>query len=69
MRKPGVDPHSDGKPVTFDEAMLKRLERTHATACKDGHASFTFDGREYSTKYAGYLIEYLRKQFGHGEPA
>lgn len=69
MRKPGVDNNSDGKPVTFDEQMLRRLEAVHDKACVDGHAQFTFDGREYSTRYAHYLIEYLRKQFGRGETA
>lgn len=67
MRKPGVDNNSDGKPVTFDVEMMRRLIEVHHKAVAEGKEMFVFDERSYSTRYAHYLIEYLKKVFG--EPA
>jgi len=45
--------------ITFDRAMLRRLQRAYAKAVEDNVEQFTFEGNEYVIGYAKYLIEYL----------
>ena len=48
------------KQITFDKAKLKRLKLAYQKAVDTGAESFIFDGDEYLTAYAKYVIEYLK---------
>lgn len=56
------------KQLSFDRAALERLRRAHAEAVAAGKGQFDFEGNEFVTSYAGYVIEYLDKQFGNLPP-
>ena len=45
--------------ITFTGPMLDRLKKRHDQAVKAADGSFIFDGHEFNTDYAGYLIQYL----------
>lgn len=49
--------------VTFDEEKLRRLKKAYDEAVKNQKDSFFFDGQEYLTSYAKYLIEFLTTKF------
>ena len=58
----GIDSESGGSiklTIIFTKPMLDRLKKLHAQAAKAGEESFMFDGHEFYTGYAGYLIQYL----------
>lgn len=50
--------------IKFTPAMRDQLRETHAEAVKYRQATFTFDGQEYDTEYAKYLLEFLDQKFG-----
>lgn len=50
------------KTVSFDKAKLKRLQTAYDGAVGAGANTFEFDGHEYLTRYAFYLIQYLQSK-------
>ena len=58
MMKPQAD------AVTFTPDTLAEITAVYDKAVADGKELFDFRGRQYSTRYTVYLIEYLRGQWG-----
>jgi hypothetical protein len=50
--------------VTFTLEKLERLRIRYAQARLKNEEWFVFDGNEYVTNYAKYLIEYIEKKLG-----
>lgn len=48
--------------ITLDAARLRQLKTSHAAARMAGKVDFWFDGRQFDTGYAGYLIQYASEQ-------
>jgi hypothetical protein len=46
-------------PVTFNRAKREQLRQAYENAVSKQLESFTFDGREYLTAYAKYVLQYL----------
>jgi hypothetical protein len=46
--------------MTFDHARYLRLRKAYNAAVAEGAETFEFDGAEFYTPYAFYLLEYLR---------
>jgi hypothetical protein len=53
------------KKIDFDLAKAKRLKMALEEAINVKAESFIFEGDEYLTSYAKYLIEYLSGVFGN----
>lgn len=51
------------KMINFDRQKLKELKNLYNKAVKDNKESFTYNGDEYLTSYAKYVIEYLETKF------
>lgn len=51
------------KDIQFDPEKMKRLEKAYEKAVSDGDKSFIFEGDEFVTGYAKYVIEYLHMVF------
>lgn len=51
------------KMINFDFNKLKDLKRHYKKAVEDNKESFIFNGDEYLTSYAKYVIEYLESRF------
>lgn len=49
--------------VSFDLLMLNRLKKAYDRATSESKDMFTFEGNDYVTNYAKYLIEYLEEKF------
>lgn len=49
----------DMKTINWTAEMLERLKKAYAHAVETNLESFEFDGNEFNTNYAKYLIEYL----------
>lgn len=49
--------------VTFDGDVLKRFKTAYDNAVAADSVDFVFEGNEFLTEYARYLIEYLEKKF------
>jgi hypothetical protein len=47
--------------ISWDQKKFKRFKKAHSKAEKAGEDSFEFDGNEFYTRYAMYLIQYLEK--------
>lgn len=47
--------------ILWDRPMLRRFKKAYFEALPD--ATFTFEGHEFVTNYAKYLIEYLEGIF------
>jgi hypothetical protein len=45
--------------VTYTAEKVARLKRAYVAARKAKQDSFTFEGHEYLTSYAHYLLEFL----------
>jgi hypothetical protein len=52
--------------INFDKAKTERLRKAYKLAVKDQQEQFTFEGKEYLTKYAYYLLQYLDTQLKGG---
>ena len=50
---------NETKMVKFDLNKLMLLKKRYDSAVLLGHESFMFEGGEYVTTYAKYVIEYL----------
>lgn len=60
----------DGEPskeVLFDKKKVERLRKAQKKAEMANRASFDFEGSEYVTNFAKYLIEYLDNKFADAE--
>ena len=55
--------NDDHTMVPFTRDSLRRLRKAHKQAKESKNTSFYFDGNEYLTAYAGYVIEYLEIEF------
>lgn len=49
--------------VSFDLITFRKLKNTYQYAIQNNITMFTFEGNEYLTSYAKYLIEYLKTNF------
>jgi len=49
----------NGVGIKFDKSMRERLRKAYKKALKSKSEKFEFEGNEYLTRYAGYLLEYL----------
>ena len=49
--------------IMFDRPMLNRLKKAYDRATSESKDMFTFEGNDYVTNYAKYLIEYLEEKF------
>lgn len=50
-------------PVNFTKAKLERLKKAYNQAAQSSQLEFKFEGLDYVTAYAKYLIEYLDQVF------
>lgn len=48
------------KMVTFTPEKTRRLQKRYNLAVANGEEKFTFEGDEYLTAYAKYLLQYLK---------
>lgn len=56
------------EPVTFTPDTLREITAVYDAAVAAGKEVFDYRGRQYSTRYTVYLIEYLRGQWGMRPP-
>ena len=49
--------------INFDKQKLKELKSLYNKAVKESKDWFTYNGDEYLTTYAKYVIEYLEGKF------
>jgi hypothetical protein len=56
-------PEKPGKMITWTRPMFERFKIAHKKAVDEKRESFMFDGNEFITNYAKYLIEYLGGKF------
>jgi len=49
--------------IMFDPPMLNRLKKAYDKATSESKDMFAFEGNDYITNYAKYLIEYLEERF------
>ena len=49
--------------ITFNHPTYQRFKNTYNTAVKDNVEMFVFDGHEFLTAYAKYVMEYLKPKF------
>lgn len=49
--------------IKFDPFKLKLFKLDYDRAVRERKATFIFQGDEFDTKYAKYLIEYLESKF------
>ncbi len=54
---------TDPTTITWTAEMLMRFRGAYKEATEAETEQFTFDGNEFVTMYAKYLIEYLEAQF------
>lgn len=54
------------EPVTirWDRPMRERLRKAYSAAVAESKDQFTFEGNEYVTRYAMYLLEHLDNVLG-----
>lgn len=51
------------KMINFDRQKLRELKTLYNKAVKENKESFMYNGDEYLTSYAKYVIEYLETRF------
>lgn len=51
------------KQVEFNKEQYKALEKRYIEALKNKEEQFVFEGNEYLTSYAKYLLQYLETMF------
>lgn len=49
--------------VNFNKEKFELLKKRYLTACENSEETFVFDGEEYLTKFAQYVIQYLADKF------
>lgn len=50
--------------ITWTREKREQLRKAYAEARQAGKDVFEFDGHEYVTRYAGYLLKYLDARLG-----
>ena len=50
------------REIEWHRAKLKRFKRSYQIALQKRHVKFTFEGTEFLTSYAHYLIKFLEQQ-------
>lgn len=55
---------SEQKYISWDKLMAKRLKKRYQQAVENGEKDFTFEGNEFVTNFAKYLLEYLESRLG-----
>jgi len=58
---------SASKTINFNQAKLERLRTRYKKAAATGEKQFDFEGSEFVTGYAKYVIQYLDMQFNGKE--
>lgn len=51
------------KQIEFTPELLEKLKEAYGLAIKNGKPLFIFNGSEWVTDYAKYVIEYLNNKF------
>ncbi len=59
---------NDVTMIGWTRPMYDRFRKAYAVAVKAGHESFVFDGNEFVTSYAKYLLEWLTTEFERRAP-
>jgi len=59
----GEAARADWQTINWTADMLKRLKAAHHKAVSSRADQFVFDGHDFDTRYAKYLIEYLEPKF------
>lgn len=49
--------------ISFNQKSFKNFKSEYNSAVKNGVEIFTFEGHEFLTSYAKYMIEYLKSKF------
>lgn len=52
------------KKLQFTKDLLATFKKSYELALENNLEIFTFNGHEFLTSYAKYLIEYLESKFG-----
>jgi hypothetical protein len=55
---------SEQQMVEWDRPKRERLRKAYNEAVTEKRSQFTFEGNEYVTGYAKYLLEYLDTRLG-----
>lgn len=58
---------SEKQSVVFDILKRERLRKAYNDAVEKRLDQFTFEGQEYITGYAKYLLEYLDMELGSND--
>jgi hypothetical protein len=53
----------DRPTITWNIVKVMKFDKRYMTAKQEGAETFEFDGHEFVTNYAKYLLEYLKRQF------
>lgn len=64
MANQGKDRIMSGKTIQWTEPMRDRFRKAYNQAVKDGKGAFSFDGNDFHTGYAKYLLEHLDNVMG-----
>ncbi len=54
---------NEQEKIAFTPELRDSLRETYDNAVQNSHEMFRWDGREYVTSYAKYLLQYLDMQF------
>ena len=57
-------PTEDLDMITFTPELRDSLRKAYVDAVQKKLDEFTWDGHQFVTSYAGYLLEHLGNQFG-----
>jgi hypothetical protein len=49
--------------ISFNKESFKNFKTEYNSAVKNNHEMFVFDGNDFLTSYAKYVIEYLKTKF------
>jgi hypothetical protein len=49
--------------VSFNVTTFRKLKKEYENAIQNNITIFTFEGNEYLTSYAKYMVEYLKTKF------
>jgi len=60
-------PEEENNYITFDYTTLQQFKKAYKKATKELKTIFTFEGNEFDTGYAKYLIEYLEMNLNKKE--
>lgn len=49
--------------ISFNQESFKNFKKEYNSAVKNNQEMFVFDGNDFLTSYAKYVIEYLKTKF------